>query len=70
MENELRYKVRCRECGSVEGRRYIERFGKRYYLADQEATPPEFIQSQIKSVRMLFPRFEKPICSECSPGQK
>lgn len=69
MENKLRYQVRCSVCGVLDGRRYVDMYGRRYWCQDGAATPPDLLGCVVKSVWMLFPRGQKPICSECHQEQ-
>lgn len=70
MEDELRYRARCRVCGVLEGRRYVESGGRTYWVPEGESVPVRLFPAVVKCISMIFPRGEQPICSSCNDSRK
>jgi hypothetical protein len=70
MEQELRYRIRCCKCNRLEGTRFVESGGKRYYVPAGSVIPLEFQTGIIKTVKLKLVLGEKPICFECVESLK
>lgn len=70
MEQELRYRIRCSRCNRLEGTRFVESHGRRYYVPAGSVIPLDFATGVIKTVKLRLVVGQKPICFECLESLK